>query len=132
MILCYFSATRKLRTCNWGAVTHANAWLPIRRTRDSAAGLSSFQSLVAWRLSRSRVYLERRPVEWLAEGGTGAQQGELGVTQCCVGRLSFFQLGVEFVHELGSGSVTHIPQGSNHVVRARADESPGKPHQSFS
>jgi hypothetical protein len=30
------------------------------------------------------------------------KQGELGIAKSCVGSLSFFQLPVKFVHELGS------------------------------
>ncbi len=52
--------------------------------------------------SRSCVELKGRPVKRFAERSTGVKQGELGIAKSCVGSLSFFQLPVKFVHELGS------------------------------
>jgi hypothetical protein len=52
--------------------------------------------------SRSCVELKGRPVKRFAERSAGVKQGELGIAKSCVGSLSFFQLPVKFVHELGS------------------------------
>ena len=52
--------------------------------------------------SRSCVELKGRPVKRFAKRSAGVKQGELGIAKSCVGSLSFFQLPVKFVHELGS------------------------------
>src|ERR1700682_4322492 len=75
--------------------------------------------------------LEGGPVVGLAVIVLGTNKRELGVSQRFGGRSAFTYLCVHLLHNLGGGSVIHVPQTSHHVMCPSLQECPSEANQSF-